>query len=757
MNKYTFSLFISLILFVPFSLFSQSIPGVWKDYFSYRHITDIHAVDKSILAVSNLGFWMYSIENKEFRKFSKVQGLSDISITASIYIPELQKICIGYSSGLIDIIDYPSYSIKKVPEINSKLIYGSKSILNFAYANSLLYIATDFGLAVYDIIENSFITTTIMGESGNYESVKDVAVNGDSIAIQTNNAIYTANTNTNIADISLWNSISSTTQSKQSDYSLAFLNDKLYYIWQHENDSYLDSLFYIENNQLKPLAFQPGNLKSLSIHNNNLYVLSKHSIGILDENLNLLDEQKFPGDTTGNWYTNITVDYSKKIWYTNHNWGIAPVSETKMIFPNGLLSNTIADIDFRNDILYCVSGAAYLYHVGAFGMLVSGKWYVHYNWKTQNTLSVHAHTNNDYYYGTHGYGLVSGSNSWSYDSIYNDTNSIIQAHPSSGLNYISEITSDRYKNVWIANMYSPKPLIVKTPENKWYSYEFPNISFGDMLVRDICIASNGYKWVAGVNNKLMVFYENKTFDDTSDDYYIDIPLEDSEGTIAYRSTCVTEDKTGKIWIGTTSGIAIHSYPKRVFSDKQSISRIKMEIDGEVGYLLSSEWVSDITVDGANRKWVATKNSGVFLISADGFEQIAHYTKKNSPLPSNSISTIKINPETGEVFIGTSSGLISLMSDAIQGASDNSDMYVVPNPVRETYSGDIYIYGTTANATYKITTISGKLVYEGIANGGVATWNGRNLYGERVNTGVYMVYVSNEDGSVSGVTKLLVVH
>ncbi|MDA3882199.1 MAG: hypothetical protein PF481_02840 [Bacteroidales bacterium] len=757
MNKYTFSLFISLILFVPFSLFSQSMPGVWKDYFSYRHIKDIHAVEKSILAVSNLGFWMYSIESKEFRKFSKVQGLSDVSITASIYIPELQKICIGYKSGLIDIIDYPSYSIKKVSEIHSKLIYGSKSIRNFAYADSLLYVATDFGLVVYDVIKNSFITTTIIGESGNYEPVNDVAVDGDSIAIQTDGTIYTINTKSNIADISLWNSISDVTQDEQVDYSLVFFNNILYYIWQHENDNYLDSLFYIENNQLKPLSFQPGNLKSLSVHNNNLYVHSKNSITVLENDLNILHEYNFSGDTASNWYNSITVDYNNKIWYTDRNWGISLLSKTNMIYPNGLLFNVIADLHFRNNALYCVSGAAYLYHVGSFSVLVSGKWYIHYNWQAKNTLSVYALPNDEYYYGTYGCGLFFGTKSWEFDSVYSDTNTVIQAHPSNGMTYISGITSDRYNNVWIANMYSNKPLIVKTPQNKWYAYEFPNISLSDMLVREICVASNGYKWVAGVNNKLIVFYDNKTLDDTSDDDFVSIPLEDTEGKIASRSTCVVEDNSGKMWIGTTTGIAVHTYPKRVFSDKQSIARIKMEIDGEIGYLLSSEWIAEIIVDGANRKWVATQSSGVFLISADGSEQIAHYTKENSPLPSNNISAIEINRKTGEVFFGTNSGLISLMSDAKEGALDNSDMYVVPNPVRELYSGDIYIYGTTANATVKITTISGKLVYEGVANGGVATWNGRNLYGERVNTGIYLVYATNEDGSVTGITKLLVVH
>jgi len=387
--------------------------------------------------------------------------------------------------------------------------------------------------------------------------------------------------------------------------------------------------------------------------------------------------------------------------------------------------------------------------------MVHGTWYSHINWLVLNSLSVYAMPSSDtYFYGTYGWGLVESENSWSYKTIYTSENSTIQAHPTSGQEYVSGITSDSKGNLWVLNMYASKPLSVKTPDNTWYSYSFPGVSTSDMLVRQVVVAQNGYKWIAGINKKLAVFYDNKTLDDTEDDEFVLIPLEDSEGVFASRSTCVVEDNEGAIWIGTDKGIAIHSSPLRVFDDKKSITRIKIEIDGEVGYLLSTQWITSILVDGANRKWIGTQSSGVFVLSADGTEQIAHYTKENSPLPSNNITSLACNHETGEVFFGTYLGLVSVISDATHGEFTNSELHVIPNPVRENYYGSIYIYGTTPNAIYKITTISGNLVYEGIANGGVATWNGTNLHGQRVQTGIYLVYVTNEDGSQTGVTKLM---
>ena len=154
---------------------------------------------------------------------------------------------------------------------------------------------------------------------------------------------------------------------------------------------------------------------------------------------------------------------------------------------------------------------------------------------------------------------------------------------------------------------------------------------------------------------------------------------------------------------------------------------------------------------------STEKSGVFLISENGTEQLLNFTQNNSPLPSNAIRSIAIDHETGEVYIGTEEGLVSYIGDATIGNSAMNDVYVFPNPVRETYEGDVYIKGVVADATIKITDVSGNLVRTINANGGTAVWNGRNLYGDRVNTGVYLIYVSDETGKYTKVTKILFIN
>ena len=220
---------------------------------------------------------------------------------------------------------------------------------------------------------------------------------------------------------------------------------------------------------------------------------------------------------------------------------------------------------------------------------------------------------------------------------------------------------------------------------------------------------------------------------------------------------MAEDLVGEIWVGTDEGIGVIYSPESVFTGgNYDVQRILVEWDGYVQYLLDTESISAIAIDGANRKWIGTSNAGVFLLSEDGTEQIHHFTAENSPLLSNSISSIKINSR-GEVFFGTSNGIISYMSDATPQIPVQEDVYAYPNPVPAGYSGSIAIKNLMQDANVKITDISGNVVYETRALGGQAIWNGHSFGGDRAQTGVYLVFATNDDGSETQVAKILFIN
>ena len=192
-------------------------------------------------------------------------------------------------------------------------------------------------------------------------------------------------------------------------------------------------------------------------------------------------------------------------------------------------------------------------------------------------------------------------------------------------------------------------------------------------------------------------------------------------------------------------------------DDFDAQQILVEQDGYFQYLLEAEAVISIAIDGANRKWLGTDGAGVFLMSEDGTQELEHFTIDNSPLFSNSVTSIAINHENGEVFFGTEKGIVSYRGTATGAQEVFTDVYAYPNPVRQGYNGVIAIKGLVADADVKITDLTGSLIYQTTSLGGQAIWNGMNFRGDKAQTGVYLVFATNEDGATKMVTKILFIN
>ncbi len=214
------------------------------------------------------------------------------------------------------------------------------------------------------------------------------------------------------------------------------------------------------------------------------------------------------------------------------------------------------------------------------------------------------------------------------------------------------------------------------------------------------------------------------------------------------------DRDGQLWAGTDKGVVVFDNPSAVFSGKNFDAYIPVF---ERRRLLGNETVTSIAVDGGNRKWMGTKN-GIFLFSPDGTELVINFTEKNAPLPTNEISYITAEPNTGEVYIRTPKGMVSYRGTATEGSlkQDENAVKIFPNPVRPDFDGQIGIEGLVENAFVKITDVAGNLVYETRANGGTAVWNGKTLAGGRVETGIYLIFSGNKKGEETLVSRLAVV-
>lgn len=227
---------------------------------------------------------------------------------------------------------------------------------------------------------------------------------------------------------------------------------------------------------------------------------------------------------------------------------------------------------------------------------------------------------------------------------------------------------------------------------------------------------------------------------------------------------LTEDKKGRLWVGTNNGVFEITDPSKITSDVVTVNHLKVPRNDGTGladYLLDAQTVTGIAVDSSNRKWLSTLSSGVYLVSEDGDEIIEHYTTDNSILPSNKIFSVACDPNSSSVFFATDNGVVEYNSTSAPAAEDLSDVYAYPNPVRPDYSGWITVTGLMDNTLVKIADSAGNVFFQGRSEGGMITWDGCNANGDRVKTGVYYVLAShgssNDSGSDSCVTKIMVIN
>jgi hypothetical protein len=214
---------------------------------------------------------------------------------------------------------------------------------------------------------------------------------------------------------------------------------------------------------------------------------------------------------------------------------------------------------------------------------------------------------------------------------------------------------------------------------------------------------------------------------------------------------IVVDNDGYVWFGSDKGVG-YFIPDEILAGAR-IDAV-LPIYGQ-RKLFNTEICTALAVEPGNRKWLGTR-SGLYLFNADGTELISHFMAADSPLPSDIIKTLRFEPVTGQLFADTPNGMVSYRSNATTPAENFSKVTIFPNPVRPGYSGSLGIKGLTANSTVKITTLSGRLVFETRSQGGTASWNLSDYTGRRAAGGIYIVMTISEDKSAKFVGKFAII-
>ena len=348
--------------------------------------------------------------------------------------------------------------------------------------------------------------------------------------------------------------------------------------------------------------------------------------------------------------------------------------------------------------------------------------------------------------------------------IYNSNNSTLESF--NGKCKTGGLKVDVNGNLWITNASVKHQLHVLKPDGTLKALSYPGIDNQFVSAGDMIITKTDTKWIIVNNSDLFALQTGSTPDNATDDNSrktsVRSRFTNSETTIikGYNQiNALAEDHDGYLWVGTENGVVLYSNPESLFgnTDFYGVQPAVDLGDGLYHPLLDNISITSIAVDGGNRKWFGTTNSGVYLYSGDGSRLIDHFNTGNSPLFSDHVNTIAINPASGEVFMATDHGLISWNGDATEGRDSFKKLYVWPNPVRETFNGEITIDGLMTGSNVKIADVNGNLIYKTTSNGGRATWDGKRKNGQRVNTGVYLIFCTDSEGNQSRVLKLLFIH
>lgn len=735
----------------------------WQGYFSFNEIKDISESSTAVFAASENALFSKNAVSSQIKTTTTVDGLSGQTISAVYYSEAFKKTIIGYENGLIIIVnEIDGTIIKKVDIINKQLSASIKKVNHIMEHNGLLYVSCDFGIVQFNLATSQFGDNYFIGDNGAEISVKQTAFFNGFIFAATSNGVRRADsTNANLIDFSQWILVNSGDWSSIStlDTELIAINSAGY-IHRYNSNTFVGFL------QL------PQSSVDMRAVNHNLFVTTSNSVYIYNNQMVLnrqITNTQLPD-------TNLTFSCASAVgdlfYIGTKEKGIFSSTLSgngtfENITPIGPSRNNIFSIDVTPNVLWAVYGDYDTYYnpygLDSYGIskLSNSMWlnipYSEvYDAKSITRILVNPSNEKQVYASSFFSGLLKIENDIP-NFLYNEKNSGLETLTFEGPSYIdvriNGTAFDKTGNLWVTNSRIKNGLKVLKTNGQWQSYATSTIlsNAENTSYANVVIDNNNTKWISTSNEGVIAFNE-------STNTFKKMTFGTDAGNLpAADVRSVALDTKNQLWIGTTKGLRLLSNVGSFQTEGQLKANPIIILDDNLAQeLMYEQFITSIVVDGANNKWIGTADSGLFMVSSNGQETKYHFTINNSPLPSNTINDIKINSATGEVFIATNKGMISFKGIATGANEDLNNVYVYPNPVRPNYSGTVKVAGLIDKANIKITDIEGNLVYETTSEGGTVEWDTTAFGRYKVASGVYMVFISAQDGGETKVKKVMII-
>ncbi len=737
--------------------------GQWREHMDYRSGLRVTLSNDYVFTASKFGAFSVSFAEGEIERLSKVTGLNDVGIRSMKYNSSTDQLLIAYNNSNLDIV-YRN-DVINIPAILRSNINGDKNIYDISFHNDKAYLCTGFAVVAVDLKKYEISNTYYIGNNGGNVKVNGFAADATRFFAATEEGLKAANQNSsNLNDYRNWTLLSGTNGLPQGPVKQVMLLDNKIIV------QYFTSLFVLNGNTWQLLYNDDWRWENVNASDgvvlicqeknswNERRVLLLNVNGTINSIVQNNNQLRYPFQA---------VKRGAEIWIADFDKGLVKAEANS--FERYVINSPYGSLDgemmFYKNTLYVAGGSVnedwnYQYNGSGFFTFNNNEWkdYNRTNLSWMDTvldvISIAVDPrNNNIYAGSFGGGLVEFENATKYKIYKQGFLNVAIGDPN---NYrVGGLAFDKENNLWISNFAGSNNFLVKKADGNWRSFRVPYL-ISDNMVGAIVIDDANQKWIqVPQGNGLLCFNHGSSIDNTGDDRWKWFQTGRGNGNLPGNFVnCMVKDKDGFIWLGTDKGISIIQCPGEVFTANgcEAYQPIVQQ-DNFAGYLFENEEVRALAVDGANRKWVGTRN-GVWLISADGEKVIQRFTAENSPLLSNEIIRIVIDPQSGEVFFSTFNGICSYRSTATEASENKDKVIVFPSPVPAGYNGMIGIRGLTENAIVKITELNGRLVYQTRSLGGQAVWNGKDYNNQRVSSGVYLVFAKDETGTEKNVGKIV---
>lgn len=717
----------------------------WTDHFSYSQVSQMLQIDNRIYAVSENALFSYQLDSKELNKLSKANNLNAVKPSAIAYAPDFEYLIVGYQSGEMDILGQENqYNFLEIPLDEYQ---GDKTINHLAVNGDVMTISASYGVSVFDLERREFSETTFFRNGSDYFSVYESVLFNDVVYSASEYGIYYHANDDIIPYFAGW-------EQPQNLPTQRF--EHIVVFGEKVMASSGGNLYKMENDVWN-LVGNYGSILDLTVNNDQLAVTTSASVYVLDNSLNLTQ-------TSATLYPALCgISTSAGVYYGTEENGLLANNSTENIYPDGPVSNNSYDVTAEYGKIWLSPGGQQSFNsptnnTEGYSNFNGTEW-IHVGSERLNNardiINIAVNPSDSTQIFVSSWQDATGLFEMSSNQLvteYNPQNSALV-----DLMRIGGSCFDDEGNLWVTQTFAQiqggnyNALIKRSPENQWTYYSLEGYDHSSAAgVRAPIIDDDGYLWISGTRGDGLTI--------TNTEEYFEILQGEGSGDLPDNKVMsVAVESGGTAWIGTWGGLRIkrNAINELQNGDPETESVVIVQ-DGIAEALLTDTKILDVTIDPSNRKWIGTDGAGVFYISASGQETIYNFTEEDSPLPSNTIYSIDVDEQTGEVYFATANGLVSYKGDVVDTGDSFGEVLAYPNPVRPDYQGLITVKGLANSAEVKITDVVGNLMYQATAAGGIIQWDGTNLKGKKVASGIYLVLMLNADGTESKTTKIAII-